>query len=289
MNRHQNINLRQLCICYFLYSTSIKFFTLPSTLAAGSGNFAWLSALFGVIFELITVAIACLILKFTSPGKPFFRVMCWLLLPLIVAEIWLSGQQIYHMAYTDLFTDLSLVVFIITLLILGGFMLTQKPRAVFRASEVLWLFFALGLVIAIAPTLYNLAVNWQQLGQGTFSTVFPTMGSNLLFFEAATFVLAFGSETQKTNQQLRRINLTALLCGVGYVLFMILFIVLFGPLGQFKTMGLVSLTSAAQCLTNSGGLDWLIAMAMLCALVLRFGVQLVALVTLLKRGLGRHA
>lgn len=287
MNNHQSISLRQLCIGYFLYSTSIKILTLPAALAQGAGGWAWLSALLGVVFEVATVALATLILRRANPHQPFFRVLCLLLIPCIGAELWINCLQIYHLAYTDLFTNLSLVIFVITLLLLGFFFITRQPRAVFRAGEIVWILFALGLVIAIVPTLYNLHVAWAQLVQGDWRSVFSTTGGHLLFFESASFVLVFGSETKKSNRELGKINLTALLCGLGYVALVTLLIILFGSMTVHKPMGVIDLTSAAQFLTTTGSLDWLITIAVLSVLILRFGVQLVAMVTLLKRGLNR--
>ncbi len=286
---HQNLNLRQLCIGYFIYSISVKVLTLPSMLANGADGWAWLAALLCVLFELLLVVIASLILKFTDNKKLIFRVLCWLLIPILIYEVVLTAQQIFQLAYTDMFTNLGITVFVITLVGLGLFFLTRQPRAVFRAGEVIWLFFTFGLVLAIVPTLYSLQVNPADLVQGNATHVFPTMLMNLGFFETATFVLAFGSETKKSNHDLIRINMTALACGIGYTLFMVLFVLLFGPLGRHQNMGMIDLTTAAQYLTNSGSLDWLIAVAILTALVLRFGVQLVAVVTLIKRGLKRNA
>ena len=285
--QHQNINLRQLCIGYFLYSISIKVLTLPSALANGAGNWAWVSAILGIIFELCLVVIASLILKFTEPRKVFFRGLCWLLIPVVACEVVLTAVQVFHLAYTDLFTNLGITVFVITLVGLGFFFLTRQPRSVFRAGEILWLFFAFALVLAIVPTFYQINVNWQDLTRGNSNQILSTIAVNLGFFETATFILAFGSETRKSNRELIRINLTALLCGIGYIAFMVLFVLLFGTLARHQSTGLVDLTTAAQFITNTGSLDWLIATAILAALVLRFGVQLVAIVTLAKRGLNR--
>ena len=285
---HQNINLRQFCLGYFLYSTSVKVLTLPSALVNGAGNWAWLSAILGVICELVLVAVASLILKFTNNQNRCFRVLCWLVIPVVIFETILTAIQVFHLAYTDLFTNLGITVFVITLVGLGLFFLTRQPRAMFQASEILWLFFALGLIIAIIPTLYNIQVDWYDLVRGNTGQSLATTAVNLGFFETATFVLAFGSETRKTNRDLIRINLTALLCGIGYIAFMILFVLLFGTLSAEQTMGLVDMTTATQFITSSGSLDWLIAMSILAALVLRFGTQLVAIVTLIKRGLNRH-
>ena len=63
---HCAINLRQLCIGYFIYSIGIKVLTLPSALAAGAGNWAWVSAILGVGFECLLVLAATLLLKFTD-------------------------------------------------------------------------------------------------------------------------------------------------------------------------------------------------------------------------------
>ena len=287
-NHHQALNLRQLCISYFIYSISIKVLTLPAQLSTSAGNWAWLSTLLGIIFELLLVIAASLILKFTDNQNRIFRLTCWVLIPLVIFETVLTAIQVFHLAYTDLFTNLGITVFVITLIGLGLFFLTRQPRAVFRAGEILWLFFALGLVLAVIPTLYNIKVNWHDLVSGNARAILPTTLMHLGFFETATFVLAFGSETKKTNRDLVRINLTALGCGICYALFMVLFVLLFGNLGRHQTMGIVDMTTAAQFITNSGSLDWLIAIAVLSALILRFGVQLVAIVTLVKRGLNRR-
>ena len=286
--KHQAINLRQLCLGYFLYSISIKVLTLPSILANDAGNWAWVSAILGTLFEICLVAIASLILKFTNRQNHFFRGLCWILAPLVAVETILTATQIFQLAYTDLFTNLGITVFVITLIGLGLFFLTRQPRSVFRAGEILWLFFAFGLILAIIPTFYQIKVDWHDLVRGNSNQILPTLFMNLGFFETATFVLAYGSETHKTDRELARLNLTALLCGVGYSIFMILFVLLFGTLGRHQTMGLVDMTTAAQFITNNGSLDWLIATAILSALVLRFGVQLIAVVTLIKRGLNRR-
>ncbi|MCQ2381869.1 MAG: hypothetical protein MJ054_01045 [Clostridia bacterium] len=288
IKRHQNINLRQLCIGYFLYSTSIKVLTLPSTLASGAGTWAWVSALLGVVFEIGLVAIATLILKFNSNYQRFFRILCWLLVPVIIFESIMTAKEVFHLAYTDLFTNLGITVFVITFIGLSLFFLTRQPRAIFRTSEILWFLFTFGLILAIIPTLYQIQVNWQDLIHGDNSGILPTVFLNLSFFESATFILAYGSETKKTNRELLRINLTALLCGIGFIIFMVLFVLLFGTLSRHQTMGLVDLTTATHFITNTGSMDWLIAIAILSALILRFGIQLVAIVTLIKRGLNRH-
>ena len=287
-HRHQDINLRQLCTGYFLYSIGIKVLTLPSALANTAGNWFWLSALLGVAFEIGLVILASLILKFCDPQKFFFRGLCWAIIPLLVGEIIVNATQVYQLAYTNLFTDLGITVLIITLIALGLFFLTRKPRAVFRAGEVLRLFFVLGLILAIIPTLYRLQVDWQDLIAGKPNQVLPATATHLFFFESATFVLAFGSETRKTNRDLVRLNLTSLICGIGYVLFSILFVLLFSNLSKHQSMGLVDMTTASQFITHTGSLDWLIAMAILATLILRFGMQLVAIVTLIKRGLNHN-
>lgn len=289
MNTHEYINLRQLCICYFLYSISWKIMTLPSTLAHGSGNLAWLVALIGSVIEVALVFVATRLLKHLNNRGTLLRTLCFLFIPLIMVEVWLTCSQIYQMAYTDLSTDLSLFIFILTLALLGLFFITRQPRSFFRTGEIIWLFFALGLIIAMVPPLYQIKVDWGTLVQGDYTRLVPTVFSHLLFFESAVFVFIFGAETQKTDRELRRINLTAILCGVGYVVFTMLLVLLFGPLLSHKTNAIVDITTAAQFITNSGALDWLIAIATLSALVLRFGMQLVAIVTLLRRGLGKHA
>lgn len=287
IEKHKAINLRQLCTGYFLYSIGIKVLTLPSALTHSAGNWAWVSALLGVVFELLLVAVASLILKYTDTKQNFFRAVCWIIIPIVLIEIVITAIQVYHLAYTNLFTDLGITVLVITLIALGLFFLTREPRAVFRAGEVLRLFFALGLILAIVPTLYNLKIDWQELVSGSGKQILPTTLMHLGFFETATFVLAFGSETRKSNRDLRRLNLTALLCGVGYVAFMVLFVLLFGSLGRHQTMGLVDMTTASEFITHTGSLDWLIATSILATLILRFGMQLVAIVTLVKRGLNR--
>ena len=286
-HQHQDINLRQFCTGYFLYSISIKVLTLPSALATAAGNWAWVSAGLGILFEILLVALACLILKSNEKHKKFFRGLCWVLIPIMAVEIVITAVQVYHLAYTNLFTDLGITVLVITLIALGLFFLTRKPRAIFRAGEVLRLFFVLGLILAIIPTLYNLKANWQDLIQGNANQILPATIMHLGFFETATFVLAFGSETRKSNRDLWRINLTALLCGIGYFVFMVLFILLFGSLSRHHTLGLVDMTTAAQFITHTGSLDWLIATSILATLILRFGMQLIAVVTLVKRGLNR--
>ena len=288
INQKQAINLRQLCIGYFLYSIGIKVLTLPSALITTAGNWAWVSALLGVLFELTLVFIACLILKYLQSNGKFFRVLCWLMIPLVLIGIVITAIQVYHLAYTHLFTNLGISVLVITLIALGFFFLTRKPRAVFRAGEVLRLLFVLGLILAIVPTLYNIDINWQDLTRGNSNGILPATLMHLGFFESATFVLAFGSESRKANRDLWRINLTALLCGIGYVVFMVLFVLLFGSLGRHHTLGLVDMTTAAQFITHTGSLDWLISTAILATLILRFGIQLVAVVTLAKRGLNHR-
>lgn len=284
---HQAINLRQLCTGYFLYSIGIKVLTLPSALAQTAGNWAWASALIGVIFECILVLIASLILSKCDKQSKFFRILCWLFVPLIIVEIMVTSVEIYHLAYTSLFTSLGITVLVITLIALGLFFLTRQPRALFRAGEILKLFFALGLILAIIPTLYNIKIDWQELVQGNSQQILPATGIHLLFFETATFVIAFGSETRKSKSEICRLNLTALLCGIGYFVFMVLFILLFGNLTQHQTMGLVDMTTASQFITHTGSLDWLISTSILATIILRFGMQLVAVVTLVKRGLNR--
>ena len=286
-NQNQTINIRQLCTAYFLYSIGIKVLTLPSSLANTAGNWAWLSALIGVIFEVALVILTSLILKHCNPQKKFFRILCWLVLPLLVAEIAVTTIEIYHLAYTNLFTDLGITIMVITLIALGLFFLTRQPRAVFRAGEVLRLFFVLGLILAIVPTFYNIKVNWQELVHGDAGQILMGTSTHLLFFESATFVLAFGSETRRSNRDLYKLNLTAILCGVGYILLIVLFVILFGSLTRHQTMGLVDMTTASNFITHTGSLDWLIATSILATLILRFGIQLVAVVTLIKRGLKR--
>ncbi len=287
VDRHKAINIRQLCTGYFLYSIGVKVLTLPSALMHTAGNWAWVSALIGIVFELLLVAGASLILKYTDNQQKFFRIICWLIIPIVIIEIIITAIQVYHLAYTNLFTDLGITVLVITLLALSLFFLTRQPRAVFRAGEVLRFFFVLGLILAIVPTLYNLKINWQELVIGDAKQILPATFMHLGFFETATFVLAFGSETRKTNRDLRHLNLTALLCGIGYTAFMVLFVLLFGNLGRHQTMGLVDMTTASEFITHTGSLDWLIATSILSALILRFGIQLVAVVTLIKRGLNR--
>ena len=68
---------------------------------------------------------------------------------------------------------------------------------------------------------------------------------------------------------------------------MVLFVILFGSLTRHQTMGLVDMTTASNFITHTGSLDWLIATSILATLILRFGIQLVAVVTLIKRGLKR--
>lgn len=286
--QHQAINLRQLCTGYFLYSIGIKVLSLPSLLAQNAGGWSWLSALLGVFFEIVLVFIACFILKRHDKQSKFLRVLCWLLVPLTIVEIGVTTVEIYHLAYTNLFTTLGITVLVITLIALGLFFITRQPRALFRAGEILKLFFILGLILAIIPTLYNIKINWQDLVHGDLRQILPATGMNLLFFESATFVIAFGSETRKSDHELRRLNLTALLCGIGYFIFIVLFVLIFGNLSQHQTMGLVDMTTATQFITSSGSLDWLIAMSILATIILRFGMQLVAVVTLIKRGLNRN-
>ena len=286
-NCHQTINMRQLCTGYFLYSISIKVLSLPSALANTAGNWAWVSALLGILFEITLVGIASIILNRCNPNKTFFRILCWLILPLLIAETVITTVQVYQLAYTNLFTDLGITIMVITLIALGLFFLTRQPRAIFRAGEVLRILFILGLILAIIPTIYNLKFNWQDLVHGDASGIINSTTTHLLFFESATFVLAFGSETHKTNRDLFKLNLTAIVCGVGYFALMVLFILLFGSLTRHQTMGLVDITTASRFITHTGSLDWLIATSILATLILRFGMQLVAVVTLIKRGLNR--
>lgn len=289
MNTHEHINLRQLCLGYFLYSISLKIMALPSLLATGAGNLAWLVALLGSVLEVVLVFIATRLIKHLDQRGKFFRTLCFVFIPIIAAQVWLTCRQVYRMAYTDLSTDLSLFIFILTLILLGSFFITRQPRSFFRTAEIIWLLFALALVIAVVPPLYKLQPDWGSLVQGDYTRLLPTLGGNLLFFESAIFVFIFGAETKKTDRELRRINLTAILCSIGYVVFTVLLVILFGPLLPLKPNAIVDITTSSQFITDSGALDWLIVIATLAALVLRFGLQLVAVATLCKRGCGRHA
>ncbi len=284
----EKINIRQLCIFYFIYSLSIKLLSLPSILAQGSGNLAWMSALIGISFEIITVFIATLLLRLLKNKSLSMKIICILLIPPLAYGIWITCLELKKIAYDNLTTQINMTVFVLILVFIAFFFATRKARSCFRSAEILWTLGILGVIIAVIPALYDLNPDFNSLLNGDYSTVLTAALPTLIYFESASFILIFGLDSSRSKKDLIKINITSIISGFAFVIFIILFILLFGSVAGYKTSALVDFTTASSFITNTGSLDWFITSSILAMLVLRLSACVTAITTVIKNMGGKQ-
>jgi hypothetical protein len=253
--------------------------SLPSLLANGAANFAWVSALLGIVFEFILVLIAVLIVKHFRNRPVFLKIIYVIFIPILILELLLVTKTTYTLIHESFFDNVNIILFAAPLLAAGVFFCMSPARSFFRAGEILWGIVLIGLVIAIIPTIYS--INWSDFNiliHGNIKSVLPATLSNLLYFESAIFIIVFSADMkiEKKTRFAGKLLTTATVCGLFFVAITALFTVYFGPLSPEKTLAFTEFTTVSQYITNTGSFDWLLSCTWLVMLLLRFGVMVSA-------------
>jgi spore germination protein KB len=281
---NKKISTRQLIIFYLFYTFAVKFLMLPNALSGLAGRDAWLSALFGSILELALLFIvlttmrlwhdddvyAGLKKKVTPVGA---KIVLVVLVIFFLLQSLISTRITNYLLTETIYEDLGTYTFIIPLLLVGIFFCYMSTRAVMRSGEILGAFVILALALALLPS-FSKAIFTDVLPvlDTGVSPVFSGLFRNLGYFECSAVLLMFSGAVKIERGFTGKFMTAAALGAVVFVLFVFLFIAVFGPLASSKPLAIVNLTQVSSYIAQNGRIEWLMICVWLMLLIIRFGI-----------------
>jgi hypothetical protein len=159
----------------------------------------------------------------------------------------------------------------------------MQTRAVFRAGELFYVLVLVGLGLAFLPSLAKInAAEVLPVLDGGVAPVLSGVYRNLVYFESGVVLLVFMGDVQTDKGFTRNFMISAASAAVVFVFAVFLFSSIFGPLASAKQLAIVNLTQVSSYIAQNGRLEWIMVLAWLVLLLLRFGVTFFCCFALLR-------
>jgi len=261
--------------------------SLPQILSTEAAQDAWVVALLGTVLEICILFLVLNIVlsnqkQDIAPNKSLLSHIARcsvlvLMLFVFVLQLIIIMRLSHTLLNDNLFDSMSDHLFVIPLLFFGVLFCFVPGRAIFRSGEVFYLLIFIGLALSVLPAITQMNFNelTPVLGTGAGS-IFRGLYHNLIYFESASFILIFGQDIKTTKNFRKKFMTTAIILGVVFVLFILMFTAVFGPLAETKSTAIADLTLYSKFLTRGGRMDWILICIWLLLLLVRFGATFFA-------------
>lgn len=262
------LKTRQICFFLIAFMSLSKIFVLPSLLSDTAGEDLWISALFNIAIDLLTliaIIYACKKTKcdfFTLLESNIGKVGAKIVLALyFVYFLFKSILPIFEQKeYVELtlYTLKPNVLYFLPFFILAFYICTKKIRVLGRISDVLWLITINGIVTLFALSLNNADFSAiLPIGAQGFSNIASGTYSALNKFGDCVYVMFLIGQFEYKNKDGLKIVLSFLVSAFIILAFMIIFYSVFTSIAFRQRFAFTEISKYSTVINNLGRFDYI--------------------------------
>ena len=259
---------RQVCFFLIAFMPISKLFVLPSILAGFSAEDMWLSTVFNLFLDFLTllaVVYACKKSKKTffnlledNFGKTGMKIVLSLYLIYFTLKAILPINEQKDYVELTLYTLKPTIYYFLPFFLVAFYLCTKKIRVLGRASDIMWLITINGVL-----TLFVLS-----LGNADFGALLPVGAhgignivkgsfSSLNWFGDAVYIMFFIGEFEYKKKDGVKILLSFLIGAVMIIAFMIIFYCIFTSIAYRQRFALTEISKYTTVINNLGRFDYI--------------------------------
>lgn len=272
------LKTRQICLFFITFTPVLKFFMMPSVVAAEAGRDEWLCCIINVFIDFLTLA--ALVFSCKSLETDFFGLcenafgktaakavyLFYALYFLTKAYLPITEQRDY--VELTLYNTLPSVMDFMPFILLAYYFAHKKLRVIGRISDLFWLFALLAYVLMFALAISNTNLEAllpfaktpaKKIAKGSFLS--------LNWYGDAAYFLFFVGNYKHGKGDTAKILLSYLLSAAFVLVFVVIFYGTFSSIAFRQRYALTELSKYSTIINNIGRFDYfaIFILLMLCA------------------------
>jgi hypothetical protein len=264
----KELKTRQIILFFIAFIPLSKLFMMPSVLAKHAGEDMWLSALFNILLDFITLFFIVFAMQNANEnifltlekklGKVGAKIVFFLFFVYftVKAIIPLNEQKDY--VELTLYTLMPTMLYFIPFFLVAFYFCTKRLRVIGRASDVLWITTLLGIIIIFSLSLSNADfLSLLPVGARGVSATIKGTFSALTWFSDSAYCLFFVGEFNCKDKDKKKILFAQLLSGLIVILFLIIFYSVFTSIAYRQRFALTEISKYTSVINNVGRFDYL--------------------------------
>ena len=267
---------RQVCFFIIAFVPIIKLFMMSSVIAGFANEDAWLSALFNVILDLITLAFVCKACKnaksdfitllednLGKTGKNFVLIIYFFYF--FLKGIIPINEQKDYVELTLYMTQPNLLTFL-PILICSFYLCLKELRTLGRVSDILWIITLVGFTLLMALSATNADFSAiLPIGARGIDKVLNGSYHALTWFGDIPYIMFFIGKFKYGKKDTLKIMLSYLFAGIMVVFFVIVFYGVFTSIAFRQQFALTEISKYSTIINSIGRFDYIAILLLLFA------------------------
>ncbi len=262
------IKVRQICLFFIAFLPLSKIFSLPSIIADASNEDMWISTLFNVLIEFLTLSVLLRISKSTDKtiyelledkfGKTVTKIIMGIYFAYFILKciIPISEQRDY-IEITLYETPPNILTFLPFFLVSAYFCM-KKIRILGRSADIMWIFTLLGIItlciLSISATDFGAIL---PIGARGLSNILKGSYYSLSRFGDAIYFMFMLGRFKKTKNFTLKIAGSFFISELFVIYFMIIFYCIFTSISGRQIFALTEISKYSTVINNVGRIDYL--------------------------------
>lgn len=261
------LKTRQVCFFIIAFLPIMKLFSLPSLLASSAGEDMWLSSLFSLILDFITLIPIVLACKhyngnfFSILEKNFGKTMAKIILILYflyfsIKVILPLNEQKDYVDFT-LYTLKPTLIYFLSFFILAFYLCFKRLNILGRLSDVLWIVTINGILTLFALSITNADFSAiLPIGASGFSNILLGSYKSLTWFGDVVYIMFFIGEFKYKKYSGLKIFLSFIVGSILILIFMIIFYCIFTSIAFRQRFALTEISKYTTVINDLGRFDY---------------------------------
>lgn len=259
---------RQICFFILAFVPITKLFMMSSIVAGFAKEDMWISILFNVLLDVITLSFVCYACKnaksdfitilednLGKAGKNIvLAIYCVYFLLKAIVPI---NEQKDYVELTLYMTQPNLLTFL-PILVVSFFLCLKELRTVGRISDVAWIFSTLGLIVLIALSISNADFSAMlPVGASGIENIFKGSYSAFTWFGDIAYILFFIGKFTYQKRDSVKIICSYLISGIMIILFSLIFYGIFTSIAHRQQFALTEISKYSTVINSIGRFDYI--------------------------------
>lgn len=262
-----SIKTRQICFFLIAFLPITKMFMMPSIVAGISGEDMWISTIFNLFLDWVTIFFLITFCKneqgdffdivekyFGKATKTIFLI-CYLIYFLLKGYLPINEQKDY--VEQTLFITMPNILTFLPFFFLAIYLCVQPIKVYGRCADIMWIVTLVGALLLISLSINN--INLEALlpvGAQKIENVLKASYKSLTWFGESAYLLFFIGKFQYKKGDGKKIYLSYLIASLLVVAFSILFYSTFTSVAFRQRFALTEISKYNTVINNLGRFDY---------------------------------
>lgn len=264
----KQLKTRQICFFLIAFLPVTKIFTLPSILAENSAEDMWLSALFSLIFDFLTLLAVVFTCRKTNMsffelleynlGKTGKNIVLVIYFICFTIKAYLPIVEQKEYVELTLYTLTPATFYFLPFFFAGFYLCLKNLRVLGRASDVAFLITLIGFLILFALSIANADFSAiLPIGASGFNKIIGGSFKSLTWFGDSAYLLFFIGNFKYEKKSGVKILISFIISAIIVLGFMLTFYAIFTSIAHRQRFALTEISKYTTVINNLGRFDYL--------------------------------